>query len=59
MRKLTRREAIREFGRQQNKPATEEIRRRLRDQREREQRLVAALETYARMGILTDRTRAH
>jgi|KBSSwiStaDraftv2_1062776.scaffolds.fasta_scaffold64525_2 hypothetical protein len=59
MRKLSRREAIGEFGRQ-DKPITREIRRRIRDQQDREQRLVRAMEAFAGMGtIVIDRDQAH
>jgi hypothetical protein len=60
MRKLSRREAIREFGRQQTKPIRQEIRRRIRDQQERQQRLVRAMEDFAHMGtVVIDRDQVH
>ena len=59
MRRLSRREAIREFGKEQTKPITEEIRRRLRDQQERERRLIRAMEEYARMGTFIADDKMH
>jgi hypothetical protein len=58
--KLSRRKAIRAFGRQQDKPATEAIRRRILDQQDREQRLIKAVEAFADLGtIVIDRDQAH
>ena len=60
MAKMSRREALRAFSREQNKPATEAIRRRLRDQQDRERRIVKAMEDYAALGmVVTDRDQAH
>jgi len=49
MRKLSPREAIREFGREKTKPIIEETRRRIRDQKDRERRLIRAMEEFAEM----------
>jgi hypothetical protein len=58
--KLSRREAIRAFGRQQDKPATEATRRRIRDQQDREQRLIRAMEDFAGLGsVASDGDQVH
>jgi hypothetical protein len=60
MGKLSRREALRALGRQQAKPATEAIRRRIRDQQDREQRLIKAMEAFAGLGtVVIDRDQVH
>jgi hypothetical protein len=54
MKTMSRRERRREFSRRQAqaKPATAAIRRRLRDQQQRERRLIKAMEAYARVGTV-------
>ena len=61
MARISRRAAIRAFYDEQNKrkPVTEALKRRIRDQQDRDQRIARALEIYARMGSIAIDHRVH
>jgi hypothetical protein len=60
MGKPSRREQLRAFYAQQTKPATEAIRRRLRDQQDRERRLIKGMEAFVDLGtVVIDRDQVH